>query len=225
MPLSTNFVTFEQVAERFKDKSVAIIGSAPSCLTNPPGLIESHDIVVRVNNFKTEGFEQNVGKRTDVFYSFFGTSIKKPRAELIRDGVTLCMCKCPNSKPLKSEWHERNNKPLGVDFRYIYEARKPFWFCDTYIPTDAHFLEQVNALNGHIPSTGISCVMDLCSFECDIYVTGFDLFTSKVHNVDESWKPGRPDDPIGHSTQQEIAWLKRNSNRFTADKTLRDLLV
>lgn len=209
------FVTLEDVAKRFEGRSVAIVGSAPSVLDNKKGFIDSHDIVVRVNNYRTKGFEDKTGERTDVFYSFFGSSIKKTAKELKADGVGLCMCKCPNSKPIESEWHVRNHKPLGIDFRYIYEdIRKDWWFCDTYIPTDERFLNSFELLDRHIPSTGFACILEILSFDCEVTITGFDFFASKVHNVNEPWREGRKDDPIGHSPERELSWLKNNFNRY-----------
>ena len=218
-----NFVSFEDVEKKFKGKSVAIVGSAPSCLDNKPGFIDSHDLVVRINNFKTKGFEDRVGQRTDVFYSFFGTSIKKTHTDL--NGVSLCMCKCPNDKPIDSEWHNLKGK-LGTDFRYIYESRKDFWFCDTYIPTTEKFLEYFFLLNKHVPTTGFSCILDILSFDCHVYLTGFDFFTSLKHNVNEHWNRGHQDDPIRHVPQEELKWLKKN-HRFknvNLDRKLRELI-
>lgn len=119
------FVPFDAVADRLRGKTVAIVGSAPSCMDNRPGFVDSHDVVVRVNNYKL-GNEQ--GRRTDVHYSFYGHSIKKTAADLQRDGVGMCICKCPDSQPLQSAWHVRMGKTAGIDFRYIYRNRSTFWF-------------------------------------------------------------------------------------------------
>lgn len=216
------FVQWSEVVEQFRGKSVAIVGSGPSCLDNRPGAVDAHDMVVRVNSYRP-GNEQ--GWRTDVHYSFYGHSIKKSAAQLEGDGVKLCMCKCPNSKPLKSAWHERMGRTNGIDFRYIYEARERFWFCDTYVPDDERFLEKVALLDGHIPTTGFAAILDVLACEpSEIFLTGFDFFTSGQHNVDEKWKPGHPADPIGHLPQLEAEWLKEHGARFVFDGKLRDLL-
>lgn len=220
------FIPREEVEDIFRDMSVAIVGSAPSCLDNKEGYIDSHDIVVRVNNYKIKGFEDKVGFRTDVHYSFYGSSIKKTRDQLKTDGVVLCMCKCPDDKFMESEWHRINKKEIGVDFRYIYKQRKDFWFCDTYIPTTQKFIEYFNILDGHIPTTGFACILDILSFECkSVYITGFDFFTSGLHNVDETWKSGRADDPIGHISELERKWVRNNLHRINVDKKLNDILV
>lgn len=216
------FVPFDAVRERLHGKTVAIVGSAPSCMDNRPGHVDSHDVVVRVNSYKL-GEEQ--GRRTDVHYSFYGHSIKKTAQDLRRDGVGLCICKCPDSQPMHSDWHVRMGKTAGIDFRYIYKARAPFWFCDTYVPDDARFLSKVALLGGHIPTTGFAAILDV--LDCQpksIYLTGFDFFESGMHNVDERWRPGDPSDPIGHRPQAEAQWVQAHAAQFLFDRRLRQLL-
>ena len=196
------------VSKMLEGKSVAIVGSGPSSLENAIGFVDSHQVVVRANNYKT-GPRQ--GLKTHVFYSFFGRSIKKKKFELQRDGVKLCMCKCPNAKFIESDWHDRNGKYNGVDFRYIYALRKGFWFCDTYVPTVDEFMRGFNLLNQHVPTTGFSALLDVLSYNPrSVYMTGFDFFRSGIHNVNEPWKKINNDDPIGHVPELELQWLKAN---------------
>lgn len=229
------FVTVEEVKGFFAGKSVALVGSAPSCLDNPPGFVDSHEIVVRVNNYKT-GEAQ--GRRCDVHYSFYGTSIRKAREGLIADGVKLCLCKCPNSKPIESAWHERNGKAFGIDYRYIYQdeharrfqvkSRASWWFCETFVPEDARYREKLAMLEGHIPTTGFAAIVDVLSFGAkSVYLTGFDFFASGVHNVDERWKPGHPDDPMCHDPAREARALVQLARKHVigVDRTLARILA
>jgi hypothetical protein len=210
--VSARFVSFDDVRARLRGKTIAVVGSAPSCTENAPGFVDSHDLVLRVNNYKT-GTGQ--GRRTDIHYSFYGSSIRKTKDELRADGVTLCMCKCPNSSPIESEWHVRMGKPHGIAYQYIYRIRKDFWFCDTFIPTDEHFLETFNCLQRHQPTSGFAAIYDVVKCEpARVFVTGFDFFSSGLHNVTDKWRPGNPDDPIGHRPDFEAMWLFEAANRF-----------
>jgi hypothetical protein len=192
--------------EWFSGKTVAIVGSGPGVLENEPGFVDSHDVVVRVNNYRTS---KAAGYRTDVFYSFHGSSIKKTREELKADGVGLVMCKCPDAKFMDSEWHRKNNKPNGVDFRYIYRDRAKWWFCPTYLPSTAEFLEVFDRLSGRIPTTGFAAIYEVLKHgPTSVYLTGFDGFSSGIHNVNETWRAGNPKDPIGHAPEREIEWLR-----------------
>lgn len=215
------FVTLEEAATRIRGKTVAVVGSAPTVLQNEPGLVDGHDVVVRVNNYKLGAAQ---GWRTDIFYSFFGSSIRKSAEELQRDGVQLCMCKCPDAKPIECEWHERNGKLLGIDFRYIYAARAAWWFCDTYVPSVERFRATFALLEQHVPSTGFAAILDVLACEpLRVYLTGFDFFSSGIHNVDEKWRPGDPADPIGHRPDLEFGWLCENHHRFALDARLTEL--
>jgi hypothetical protein len=216
------FIDRGDLAERFADRTVAIVGSGPGVLQNEPGFIDSHDVVVRVNNYK---LGPTAGRRTDVHYSFYGSSIRKTEGELRRDGVTLCLCKCPDAKFMESDWHRRMNKPHGVDFRYIYRERARWWFCDTYLPSLEEFVASFELLQRHIPSTGFSALLLILSLAPkSVYLTGFDFFSSRIHNVNEPWRPGNPDDPIGHAPELERAWLAQNLDRVTLDSTLTKIM-
>lgn len=203
------FVQFSEVAERLRGRAVAIVGSAPSCAQSPRGFVDGHDIVVRVNNYKL-GVGQ--GFRTDVHYSFYGSSIRKSAEDLKRDGVTLCLCKCPDAKPLASDWHERTGRQNGIDFRYIYQLRRDWWFCDTYVPDAASFMDKFELLGRHIPTTGFAAILDVLACRPrSVYLTGFDFFSSGLHNVDEAWRQGDPADPIGHRPDLEAAWVAKHA--------------
>lgn len=218
------FVSFSEVAETFRGRRVAVVGSGPSCTENVPGVIDGYDVVVRVNGYKLGAGQ---GFKTDVHYSFYGNSIRKTAYELTRDGVSLCMCKCPDRKPIQSEWHERNGKTNGIDFRYIYAARQGFWFCDTFIPDAERFMRKVGLLGGHIPTTGFAAILDVMDCEpAELFLTGFDGFTSGLHNVNEHWRAGNPEDPIGHVPALELEWIKRHvgSSCITIDRKLRHVL-
>lgn len=211
-------------------KTVAVVCSGPSCLENTQQFIDSHDVVVRVNNYKMRGFNKSgsfydfsskVGKRTDVHYSFYGNSIRKSAKELREDGVKLCMCKCPDSKPISCKWHEDNNKQNGIDFRWIYKNREDFFPCPVFIPDDKMFLDSFNLLGNHIPTTGFAAIIDILSFNPkSLYFTGIDGFASGRHNVNEIWRPGNPSDPIKHVPGDEVKYLKQlvKEGRITADK-------
>lgn len=207
------FCDRERVRTMFEGRHVALVGSGPGVLGNARGFVDSHDVVVRVNNYRVTG--GITGRRTDVFYSFFGSSIRKRVTDLQRDGVQLCMAKCPNAQVLDSDWHRERGKMNGVDFRYIYSARAAWWFCDTWVPPVEDFMRQFELLGGRVPTTGFAALLDVLSHNpASVFMTGFDFFRSKLHNVNERWKPGNPSDPIGHDPEAERAWLLANFERL-----------
>lgn len=230
------FLSYEKTAEFFQGKTVCVVGSGPGVLDNQGEFIDAHDIVVRVNNYKTGKYADLTGRRTDVFYSFFGSSVRKTVEELQADGVQICMAKCPDGRVCRSLWHERRGATKGVDFRWIYSARRSWWFCPVYVPTMERFQTyfrmfgeqpgEVSDPPGHMPTTGFSCILDVLSFDCKaVYITGFDFFQSRKHNVDEGWRERNPDDPVRHLPERELEWLRQNiPGHVTTDKRLRRLL-
>lgn len=206
------FVSKSDVRSRFEGKRVTVVGSGPGVLRNEPGFIDGHQIVVRVNNYK---LSTPTGFRCDAHYSFYGTSIRKTADELKRDGVTLCMVKTPPAHAIESEWHRVNDKMIGVDYRPHYERRKDWWFCDVMVPTVAEFLELFNLLGQHQPTTGFAAIHDVLSFQpASLYLTGFDFFSSGLHNVNERWRVKNLDDPIRHRPDLEREWLKANIKNY-----------
>lgn len=191
-----------------RGKSVALVGSGPGCLDNPHGFVDSHDVVVRVNNYKLMG---GTGSRTDIFYSFFGTSIRKSATELTHDGVKACWSRLPDAQFMESAWHKRRGKMTGVDFQYVYRNRDAWWFCPTYVSTLPEFLDKFNLLGGHVPTTGFSAVLDVLSCKPrNLFLTGFDFFQTHVHNVNQRWNEGHPGDPIKHVPEVERQWFAAN---------------
>lgn len=218
------FCEREVLRQTFEGKRVAIVGSGPGVLDNAAGFIDSHDVVCRVNNYGLVGAV--TGERTDVHYSFYGSSIKKTSSELRRDGVKLCIAKCPDAQFMESAWHRKQGKMHGVDFRYIYRDRAKWWFCPTYVPALEDFLEVFEMLERHIPSTGFSGILEILKHKpASLYLTGFDFFASRVHNVSEPWRPGNPDDPIGHAPELERKWLASHLDGITMDRRLTEIMA
>lgn len=221
-----NFVNKDYIKQFFKGKRVVIFGSAPSALDNIGPEIDKYDIIVRVNNYKIKGFEKNVGTRTDVFYSFFGSSIRKTKEELIEDGVKLCMCKIPNAVCHPTEWHKKKGFKYGYDFRYHHKKRENWWFCDTYIPTYEQYMEYFELVDRHVPTTGFGAILEVIGCEpSELYITGFSFMKCVgcgehgwdctcgqhlvKHNVNEKWRCKNPDDPIRHEPGKEYKLLEQ----------------
>lgn len=69
----------DDVENKFKsliaNKSIAIVGNGPSELyTNHGKDIDSHDIVIRMNNYRIDGYENDYGSRCDIWARGIGAS-------------------------------------------------------------------------------------------------------------------------------------------------------
>jgi hypothetical protein len=218
-------VSRDDVRQRFENKNVVLVGGGPSAATNPPGFVDEHEVVVRLNKYKLRG---GTGRRTDVLYSYFGVSIKKDVDDLRADGVRLCMRKCPDAMTVESSWHRTRNQMVGVDFRYIYQHRVGWWFCDTYIPSLDDFWYGFNLLGGHMTTTGFEALLQIISFNPkSLHLTGFDFFRSRLHNLNDRWRPKKyNDDPVCHVPDRELAWLAKNVDALpiTVDPVMQRIL-
>ena len=218
---------------------MAIIGSAPSALQNDAQYIDAYDEIIRINNFKTIGtdlkgrnydFRNRVGYRTDWHYSFYGGSIRTKHDEL--KGIKGHLCKCPNEEVVHlTDWHKMRKLEKGCGWAWIYRARKDYWVAPVYIPEKAHYLECFNMLDGHVPTTGFACIWELIQMPVrEMYVTGFDFFTSGRHNINEKWRENNLDDPIRHVPMAEKAifkkWVKQmpkiKIDKYLKHKILKD---
>jgi len=203
----------------FKNKTVAILGSAPSLIENTAEYINSFDAVVRMNNFKIEGFEQYTGKRKDIYYSYFGSNIKKNINDL--QDFKFLICKYPDIvfNPL-----ELPNKELGKsdDFRWVYQRRRQVWVLPHYIPSEKEFTELFFLNGGTIMTTGVYAICDILKYDIKkLYISGFDFFESKIHNVNEVWYEH---DRGGHDFKSEynlIKYLTKIDKRIILDEHLR----
>ena len=230
-----NHFTLDDLRADIKGKSCVVIGSAPSCLENNGKHVDSYDIVIRVNNYKTKGehwktkkkydFTSQVGSRIDYHYSFYGGSIRKTDEEL--KGIKAHLCKCPDALVHPTAWHKERNY-VGCDFTQIYRRRRGFWIAPVYIPTVEHYYKLFNRLKQHVPSTGLACINDV--LQChpsELYITGFDFMKTPRHNVNELWLAGDPTDPIGHDWEAEqklfTEWVNKNKN-IVLDNRLKDIL-
>jgi hypothetical protein len=71
---SRNNKLFEKVLE---GKSVAVVGNGPSEIGKGKGAeIDSHDVVIRFNNYRTTGYEKDYGSRTDIWIKCSSDDVK-----------------------------------------------------------------------------------------------------------------------------------------------------
>jgi len=204
-------LTTKQIKDYIKDKSVIILGSAPSVVENTDLFINSFQIIVRLNNYKIF----NDSTRTDIYYSYFGRNIKKTKNDLIKDKIKYIMCKYP-----VSNWGKRIDG-LQDDWSWVYEYRKGYFVIPYYIPTDKDFKSNFDLLD-RVPTTGVSAILDILRFKPKyMHVTGFDFFQSGKHNINEKW-----DNSGNHNLEGERKLIKKlhTENKINVDNNIKRIL-
>lgn len=185
----------------FRDKRVLILGSAP-CVENVSSEeINEFDVVVRCNNYKFF----NESKKINIYYSFFGKSIKKKYEDIKNDKIDFLFFKYPNFNFTKFS-DGKNERGIGEDFRWVYEYRKKLIKkMDCFIQTKYNFMSNYLYV-GKILTTGVSAIVDVLRYyPRDLYIAGFDFFESKIHNISEKWEEKYG---IGHDTKSEKKFIK-----------------
>lgn len=201
-----------QVEEFFKDKKVIILGSAP-CVTNANELyLDKFDIIVRTNNYT----HFNKCKRTDVYYSFFGSSILDVEKKLMEDRPKFLFFKYPFNFDFTRHKKSKEIPGKSGNFKYIQELR--FDIIKNYnhfAQSQANFISNFIAI-GSIPTTGVAAIFDVLRYQPkELHIAGFDFFASGKHNINQPWTPkeGR-----GHDFEAEKAvidgLIKDNLLRF-----------
>jgi len=188
----------EKSIERFFfDRSVIILGSAPSVTQLSTHALERYDVIVRVNNY--EFF--NDCRRVDVYYSFFGRSIRGVEEKIRRDKPKFLFFKYPFDFAFNRHTNGKEVAGKSGDFRYVQRLRKDILLTTKHFAqTPANFISSFCAI-GSMPTTGVAAILDIIRYQPkELAIAGFDFFKSKTHNINEVWNPK---DGKGHDFETE----------------------
>lgn len=179
---------------------IAIVGNAGYLADHHFGSwIDGHDLVLRMNNFRTRGFESAVGARTDLYLTNFYDDIDLTRPELA--GVRWVLSAVPNNfvRDFAAGVHTphahhigRGMLALGRDF-----AAAPEWSEFTHLA----------ARLGAYPSCGAMAIrlftQHLAPRGATASLTGFSCFAGPKHY----FQVGEDPTPKNHAPEAERRWL------------------
>lgn len=175
----------------FQNASLAIVGNAGYLAELDQGAkIDGHDLVLRMNNFQTAGFESCVGKRTDIFLTTFhhDVCLTNPGIQQAKMIVTSV----PNNL--------RRDRGQGVLQRHgvqIAAGLGTLQRRQAYVPDWNYFLQHKQSI-GKYPTSGAMAILlatEFLSRVCQsIYLTGFSFFRGRSHYfTDEQITPRNHD--------------------------------
>lgn len=194
---------------------VAVVGNAGYLASEDQGaLIDGHDLVIRMNNFRVRGFERAVGARTDVFLSnFYVPDIDFSNPAFA--GVQWIVSSRPNVF--------RKPNVNNLDLRYgehLTEGLCLLGRRTAYVPS----LSYITAIAGELmepPTTGLmglALAMDVLLPRCDsVYVTGFSFFDGKRHYFSDDGGTGARH----HNLQSEKSLLAHRLHPFAQSGQVR----
>jgi hypothetical protein len=174
---------FRQQSEPSYD-GVAVVGNAGYLIDLDQGrMIDDHELVIRLNNFQTRGFERQVGGRCDVFLTNFFTDIRYRRPEIT--GVRHVVASVPNTfrKARQLRLHHRHAE-------HIVKGMEQLDRREVYVPSLEIFVEACNDCRA-VPSTGFMALLfALRQLRFSrLLVTGFSFFRGREHYFNQ---PGAP---------------------------------
>ena len=189
-------------AAEFDGASIAIVGNAGYLKDARLGkIIDSHDLVLRMNNFHIHGFEAAIGTRTDIFITNFSAhTVELDRAEVREARFIL------SSRPNNF----RKNRRFGIREifgRNITSGMLKIGRNDVFAPPLDRFTEWTAQL-GEYPTTGAMAILlisDMLLAHCGrVYIAGFSFFEGLKHY----FNPTTVDGPVKHNLPDEKELLR-----------------
>ena len=202
--------------------TVAIVGNAGYLTDIEQGdYIDAHDVVVRMNNFQTAGFERQVGSKLDVFLTTFHKDVELSRPQLESARWIVASVPFNWAKPRTGALKYRHAEFITLGLARLRRR-------EAYVPDENYFHSLRQAL-GSYPTTGamgLLLAVDFLLPVCPrIYITGFSFFEGRSHYFgEERITPGN------HNLEREQAVLFRRlgphiqSGRIRLDERMKSQL-
>lgn len=205
-------------------KRVAIVGPALSIKnTNQKDLIESYDIVVRINKSYPvpDMLKPDIGERTDILYNCLNpcpeSGGKLHMKGLKRDVKWVC-CPYPPIEPFDKNIEDFNKRNLKhkIDFNHI----------------DVNIYNKLSEMMESRPNSGTAAMVDLLSYDItELYITGFTFFKGgyykeyRTYNEEEVMERMKK---AGHHNQEKqfevMKQILENDDRVKTDNALKEIL-
>jgi hypothetical protein len=184
----------------FHGASLAIVGNAGYLAQLGQGVrIDACDLVLRMNNFRTAGFERQVGRRCDIFCSAFYHDVDLKRPELREPRFIVASIPANFRKLPDCKIHTRGGEWITAGLVTL--GRRV-----AYVPGVDDFAARI-ARFGRYPTTGAMAILlaleQLLPVCKSVYLTGFSFFDGPSH-----YYSSQPIVPRNHDLPAERALLR-----------------
>ena len=199
-------ISIDSGVERDQKSKVIIVGNSPSILLQEYGeLIDSYDVVIRVNRCLTTGFEKYIGKKIDIWATTHGSERFRKMNDFVPENYSEIKCLWTRTSKVSPK--------LPKDFPEVEEHimyKAPSNFKKYY----AAFFNEFGI--EHEPDTGLLTILTSLQFYKDITVHGFTFYTEhKKHFVEGYYRESEIDED-GHHPEDEY-WEKEK--KFSEPQT------
>ena len=171
---------WEALAARdlWTEASVALVGNAGYLAeVRQGGFLDSHDVIIRMNNFRLAGFEEAVGHRTDVLLTNFYKDIDFSNPALHQASVVVSSSPNNFQRIIGRGLFIRHGERITSGMLKL-RAREVF------VPDTERFLGWIKQI-GRYPTTGALGVFLLLDYLLPVirtvYITGFSFFAGRSH--------------------------------------------
>ena len=196
-----------------KGKTVAVVGNSDFEIGKNSGEeIDSHDIVIRMNNYRTENYEKDYGKKTDVWIHGFGDKAVEDKT-LNHEYLYAAVAVNYNEIPVLTDDH------LDIFYRNMIERKIPYSELDPVAYKEIGYIYKI------FPSTGFAVIYTLYKWGIDFDVYGFSFLEKKLKtdyltHYYEKDEPNRIILPNPHKYEKENIILNGivNGRSFRANK-------
>ena len=176
-------------------KKVIIVGNGASLLDMHNGsLIDAFDVVVRINDFKTIGYELYTGKKTDILFTCrldMYNSLEK--ISQFPEVITCLLMNPYHDVVIAPEVLASPNIKDNINWKHVDILR-----------------DLVGMSDPRYPSTGLICIDYMIRRYGHVFITGFDNFKAGNRHY---YEEGRRMDPSPHSPTHQRLYLQQLEKR------------
>jgi hypothetical protein len=181
--------------------TLAIVGNAGYLAELEQGKrIDGHDLVLRMNNFRTRGFERQVGGRCDIFLSGFCRDVDFTRPGLRQTRLVVSSIPANFRKLPERQIHTRGGEWITAGLLAMHRMV-------AYVPDVDEFYRHLRRI-GRYPTTGAAAILlalgPLAAVCPRVFITGFSFFDGPTH-----YFSSRQIVPRNHDICTERMWLRQ----------------
>lgn len=232
-----------KLSQFLKNKKVAIVGPSPHLIGKGIGkIIDSYDVVCRINEVHPTGFEEDYGNKTDVVFhncatvhvpQFINILEKAPPGIAENLKYVICPCvKAAGSDNNWSTWSDEYISPVVSNFHNINKYNTPFYWIGM-----KNYRFVYNQIFGVEPNAGQTAIIILLSHMVkELFITGFSFYAQGDSPI-QSTRPGHvekklenelvgnaghPQGPQKNAFKNKV--FKEYNNSIIVDSYLNELL-
>jgi len=188
-----------------KNLKVIIVGNSPNVLKKKYGsIIDSYDIVIRINKCTTNGFEKYIGTKTDIWAT---THLKYHKDSNNDDKIFI-----PNNyQDIKQLWRRTPKVKLN-NLPSDFPVTNPY----TMFKTKEFYKNKLNIYIDNLknePCTGLLTILTSTLFYQDITIYGFSFYTESSGNVTSYY---RELESKNGKHREDKYWKKVKKSKFAS---------